>query len=97
MSKIVVAIALVFATHLSMADTLRVPLGQQGEASLPTPTTGLTKAKVRAEYGEPQQESGPVGDPAIYRWDYSDFVVYFEKDRVIHSVMKFEPKVAGEN
>ena len=75
------------------AETLRIPIGQQGE-EITTPTTGTTKAKVQEQYGEPQSQSGPVGDPAIYRWEYTDFVVYFENDWVIHSVIKFEPKVA---
>ncbi|WP_020210375.1 hypothetical protein [Gilvimarinus chinensis] len=97
MTKTVLALALAFAAQLSVADTVRIPVGQQGEASLPTPNTGTTKAKVKSEYGEPQQQSGPVGDPAIYRWDYSDFVVYFENDRVIHSVTKFQAKVTQEN
>ena len=29
-----------------------------------------------------------VGDPPITTWEYTDFLVYFEYDRVIHSVSK---------
>jgi len=29
-----------------------------------------------------------VGDPPISRWEYADFTVYFEYDRVVHAVLK---------
>ncbi|MCP8898794.1 DUF2845 domain-containing protein [Gilvimarinus xylanilyticus] len=80
-----------------LAETVRIPIGQQGEHSQATPQTGDSKAQVLEKYGDPTQQSGPVGDPAIYRWDYQDFVVYFEDDRVIHAVIKFEPKVASDS
>lgn len=79
----------------SMADVVEIPIGQQTTAaSMALPQTGHTKAKVLQAHGEPTSQSGPVGEPAIYRWDYQDFVVYFEDDWVIHSVVKFQPKVA---
>jgi hypothetical protein len=50
------------------------------------PTRGMTQARVEQAYGTPASRQGAVGDPPISRWDYADFVVYFEYDKVIHSV-----------
>lgn len=84
---------LLAASAAATADVVEIPIGQQTEAaSITTPATGQTKAKVLASYGEPNSKSGPVGEPAIYRWSYGNFVVYFEDDWVIHSVVKFTRK-----
>ncbi|WP_238376296.1 hypothetical protein [Marinagarivorans algicola] len=70
------------------AETLAIPLGQQGNHwEVARPATGMSKAQVSAEYGEPLERSGPVGDPGIYIWTYDKFKVYFEGERVIHSVV----------
>ena len=75
------------------AETVVIPLGQQAQAwNVETPKTGLTKEQVEARFGTPQKETGPVGDPPIYTWDYGQFAVYFEHDRVIHSVVKYQAK-----
>lgn len=50
------------------------------------PTRGMTQERVRANFGEPNSTVAAVGDPPISRWVYSDFVVFFEYDKVIHSV-----------
>lgn len=52
------------------------------------PTRGMTQARVEANYGEPQGRKAAVGDPPISSWDYEDFIVYFEYDKVIHAVSK---------
>ena len=52
------------------------------------PTRGMTQERVRANFGEPNSTVAAVGDPPISRWIYSDFVVFFEYDKVIHSVTK---------
>jgi hypothetical protein len=52
------------------------------------PTRGMSQARVEANYGEPESRRSAVGDPPISRWDYAEFVVYFEYDKVIHSVSK---------
>jgi hypothetical protein len=33
-------------------------------------------------------KNSSVGEPPISSWEYEPFVVYFEYDRVIHSVAK---------
>ena len=55
--------------------------GQRG-----LPVRGMSSSKVMAEFGEPDQKSGPVGNPPISRWDYPDFQVYFERAMVITTV-----------
>lgn len=52
------------------------------------PTRGMTMAQVEKSHGAPTARRAPVGDPPITRWEYSNFVVYFEYRHVIHSVTK---------
>jgi hypothetical protein len=52
------------------------------------PTRGMSQARVEANFGTPQSRVSPVGDPPITRWEYESFVVFFEYDKVIHSVTK---------
>ena len=42
---------------------------------------------VEASLGAPTQRHGPVGDPPITRWDYPGLAVFFEYDKVLHSVV----------
>ncbi|MDX1696329.1 MAG: hypothetical protein R3208_21365 [Ketobacteraceae bacterium] len=68
------------------ADSVAVPVGQQGEKQVDTPNRGLNKSQVAQRYGEPASRKAPVGDPPISRWVYNGYTVYFEKDYVIHAV-----------
>lgn len=52
------------------------------------PGRGMSQAGVEQKFGAPQARRAAVGEPPISRWEYSDFVVFFEYDRVIHSVSK---------
>ena len=52
------------------------------------PTRGMSQESVQANFGAPQSSSAAVGEPPISRWVYADFVVFFEYDKVIHSVTK---------
>lgn len=51
------------------------------------PTRGMNKENVRNVFGEPTREHASVGDPPITRWDYADYSVFFEYDKVLHSVI----------
>ncbi|MDJ0905553.1 MAG: hypothetical protein QNI96_06005 [Woeseiaceae bacterium] len=53
-----------------------------------TPARGMTAASVESKFGAPDAKVAPVGDPPISRWEYANFVVFFEYDRVIHAVVK---------
>ena len=52
------------------------------------PSSGMTADSVESTFGTPEAKVAPVGDPPITRWEYKDFVVFFEYDRVIHTVVK---------
>ncbi len=52
-----------------------------------TPTRGMTMTQVATKFGAPVNKVPAVGKPPISRWEYPGFVVYFENDRVIDSVV----------
>ena len=51
------------------------------------PENGMKMNAVEARYGAPATRYPAVGQPAITRWDYPSFVVYFENDLVLHAVL----------
>lgn len=71
------------------ADEVRVSVKEKAQQSLQEelPRNGLSESSVRNRWGAPQSITGPVGEPPIFQWHYQDFVVYFEDNRVIHSVL----------
>ena len=77
----------------SNAETVVIPLGQQGEKSIEQPPKGTNKAQVEAVFGEPLEKHGPTGQPPIYYWEYPDYTVYFEGDFVLHTVLKQRKEV----
>ena len=79
--------ALLFAIPTVLADTLSVPQNSAGSKII-TPKPGAYMSDVLSQLGEPSVKSDPVGLPPISRWEYNGFRVYFEHDRVIHSVMR---------
>lgn len=83
-----VLMSLMLSAVPAMADTVKIPLGQQGEATLETPQRGASMASVMKQFGAPEAQRGPVGEPAIYIWQYPAFNVYFENKYVIHSVLQ---------
>ena len=78
---------LVAAWGTAGADTLQMQgtTASQGDGR---PSRGMTQASVESRYGAPAAVKAPVGDPPITRWEYSEFIVYFEYDKVIHAVRK---------
>jgi len=83
-SLIAVAIA---AFGTANAETLNMS-GVSAGSGDSRPTRGMTQASVESKYGSPVTVNAPVGDPPITRWEYQDFVVFFEYDKVIHAVVK---------
>ncbi|MCO4812195.1 MAG: hypothetical protein KC572_11370 [Gammaproteobacteria bacterium] len=81
-------IALLFAAMgTASADTLKMD-GASAMSDDGRPSRGMTQARVEAKYGSPASVRAPVGDPPITRWEYTNFVVFFEHDKVIHAVLK---------
>jgi hypothetical protein len=56
------------------------------------PGRGMSMAEVEKRFGAPAEKLRPAGGdtrrhPTINRWRYSGYTVYFERNRVIHSVV----------
>jgi hypothetical protein len=70
------------------------------EVSQPAPDTmpskGDSMRTVLKGFGEPKTRHKPAGgdtrrNPAITRWDYAGFSVFFERNKVIDSVIPGQP------
>jgi hypothetical protein len=90
-------LSLILSPGWSHADQVRVPVGQQSQASvIERPLAGMKKQDVEQKFGAPLERQGPVGEPPISRWEYRDFTVYFEYNTVLLPASKAEPD-KGEN
>lgn len=91
-------LALLLVTTLSsQAQTLEIPIGEQGDPQLTQlPQTGESRRSVLERFGLADQEHAPVGQPPITRWDYREFSVYFEYDHVVNSVRHHRPQYLKE-
>ena len=86
--RIASAIALLAAFgSLANAETVNMD-GAIARSDDARPSRGMTQAKVESKYGSPTSVNAPVGEPPITRWEYADFVVFFEFNMVIHAVAK---------
>ena len=86
--RIVSAIALLAAFGaMANAETVNMD-GVTAGSNDGRPSRGMTQASVESKYGSPVSVEAPVGEPPISRWEYADFVVFFEYDKVIHAVVK---------
>lgn len=74
------------------ADTLLVERANQKPA-VAQPARGSSMGEVEARFGAPQEKLDPRGGqkqqwPTINRWVYPEFIVYFEKNKVIDVVAR---------
>ena len=76
----------------ALAETIEIPVGQQGDAVAGLPQLGESKRSVLERFGLADEEYPPVGQPPITRWDYRTFSVYFEYDHVVNSVLHHQPR-----
>jgi hypothetical protein len=79
------------AAQSTHGDNLLIHRVQQ-EKSMNLPRRGLSANQVEKTWGAPLRKLAPRGGdskkhPVINRWDYAKFIVYFEHDHVIHSVL----------
>ncbi len=51
------------------------------------PHRSQTMHQVERRFGAPEKRFPAVGHPPMTRWDYRDFSVYFEYNRVVHAVV----------
>jgi hypothetical protein len=64
------------------------PASQAASTGVTMPIHGMNMANVEHIFGTPVQKYDAVGKPPITRWDYPDYVVYFEYNMVLHTVTK---------
>lgn len=84
-----ISLALFITAGAAQADTLIIDKLDEANGELPyRPARGATKSGVESNFGTPLSKDAAVGDPPISSWEYADFTVYFEYDRVLHSVEK---------
>ncbi len=82
-----IAVLAVLLGSAVQADTLQMK-GLSGDGDGTRPTRGMSEASVEAKFGSPKTKQAAVGEPPISRWEYENFVVFFEYDKVIHAVVK---------
>lgn len=83
------SLAVLMSAGAVHADTLILDKMQSTQGERPDrPARGATMARVESNFGAPLSKQAAVGDPPISSWAYPDFTVYFEYDRVLHSVEK---------
>ncbi|HEX3913737.1 MAG TPA: hypothetical protein VHW71_09545 [Steroidobacteraceae bacterium] len=88
MSYRILLLATVLASGLAGAETIAVDNGiAVKQSDVPAPTRGMTMDQVAGKFGTPATKVPAVGQPPISRWEYPGFVVYFEREHVIHSVI----------
>lgn len=57
------------------------------DSNVDRPHRGMSMQQVEKKFGTPTKRHPTVGKPPITRWDYPQFSVFFEGDRVIHAVV----------
>lgn len=93
-SLLVAALCLATAPFLlpspARAESIRTKVAQEQNMNLPQ--RGMTMTQVERQYGAPEHKLDTRGGdspkhPPIHRWEYSNYIVYFERNHVIHSVI----------
>ena len=87
MKTILIVATLLFVTFQLHAEVLLIER-IEAKQNMVLPQKSATMTQVRAAFGDPLSESPAVGEPPITRWGYENFVVYFEHQHVITSVLK---------
>lgn len=75
---------------LSHAEALQMPAVPKSY-SVTLPGRGMSMTEVLEKFGEPETKQPEVGEPPITRWVYSNYVVIFEYQYVIHSLTTNKP------
>lgn len=89
-SALLFLIGLCVASGGIQAEPVELPIGPdlENRQNLEIPRHGQRKKTVRARFGPPNRIEGPVGEPPITEWHYQNFVVYLERNKVLHTVIK---------
>lgn len=98
--KFVLGSASILAAGLMLASAAQADTLDMSKSARATfgslPTRGLSMAQVEQRYGAPLEKLPTAGGdaprhPPINRWRYNGYTVYFERSRVIHSVVDQAP------
>lgn len=89
---LILATSIMLAPLMTHADVLKVGHHTTVAKNITTPKRGNTMKSVRSRYGKAKRISRSKGratakHPRITRWEYGKFTVYFEKYRVLHTVV----------
>ena len=91
LASLALSAALAVAALPAQAEVLLIQRAQQAQ-SIELPARGLSMQAVEARFGAPLERRPTAGGdaaahPPINAWRYAGFTVYFERDRVISSVL----------
>ena len=75
---------------LASTETRTTSVSQQSVdlKHLARPGTGVSKEYVAKKFGDPVSKEPAVGEPPISVWHYDSYSVYFEHNKVVHTVLK---------
>jgi hypothetical protein len=76
------------AVLCSIANADELKMTPAPEAGGNQPARGMSMERVEAAFGTPSNRVAAVGNPPITRWEYPGFIVFFENNIVLHSVVK---------
>ncbi|BAO44497.1 hypothetical protein [Thiolapillus brandeum] len=89
MKALLISVALFAIPLTGISEVLLIDaIADEQQSSIAHPGHGDTMTEVEHRFGAPRTRHSPVGDPPITRWDYDEFSVYFEYDKVLTTVLK---------
>ena len=74
------------AGSLLLIDAIRAE-PPNNSAGILRPRRGSDMQSVQTRFGEPLRKAPAVGKPPITRWYYGDYIVYFEYNKVLDTVI----------
>lgn len=86
MKNLIFIVAFIFSFSIN-ADVLLIDR-VEAKQGVNVPQKSATMNQVRSGFGDPLNEYPAVGNPPITRWEYAKFIVYFEHEFVISTVLK---------
>ncbi len=79
--------AMMLVASVAAAQNLNTAPADKPAVLPDTPNRGASMTQVESRFGTPAQRHAAVGQPPITRWDYPQFSVFFEHDKVLHAVI----------
>jgi hypothetical protein len=86
--------AMALGAVIASAQNLDMATGDPSATLPERPSRGSSMSAVEAHFGAPTTKHEAVGRPPITRWDYPQFSVFFEYDKVLHAVIVRQPPAA---